>query len=222
VPCEHSLLDMHTRGARYTEFFAPSLPRPHRRTLLARGQLPNLPLNLFKVQDTAFLVRPHLSGTSFTHLYSDETLRAKLAISARLDCLFAPKAGAAAKTRAASCASTNSRKANCQFTARTKVTKNMVATQNAEAILQKRGLQYRAMLRAPATGASRGHNYDLESGCPPATNSARLSSAPLAKPANRDRGISFHKPSRREKASSCTPWNGSGLGRGNLIAVVEN
>jgi len=218
-------LDVHTREHGYTEILPPFLVNSA--SLLAAGQLPKFAADLFKVQDTDFWLTP-TSEVELHNLYRDETLpeeKLPIHVTAWTAC-FRSEAGAAGKDTRGILRQHQFQKVELfKFTHPEKsYDEHESLTRNAEALLQKLGLHYRAMLLCTGDmGFASAKTYDLEVWLPSSNEFREISSCSNCEAFQARRaGIRF-KPKGGGKNEFVHTLNGSGLAVGRTwIAIVEN
>ena len=218
-------LDVHTREHGYTEVLPPFLVNTA--SLMGAGQLPKFAADLFKIQDTDFWLTP-TSEVELHNLYRDETLaedKLPIHITAWTAC-FRSEAGAAGKDTRGILRQHQFQKVELfKFTHPEKSYEEHEAlTRNAEAILQKLGLHYRAMLLCSGDmGFASSKTYDLEVWLPSSNEFREISSCSNCEAFQARRaGIRF-KPKAGGKSEFVHTLNGSGLAVGRTwIAIVEN
>jgi seryl-tRNA synthetase len=218
-------LDVHTREHGYTEILPPFLVNTA--SLMAAGQLPKFAADLFRVQDTDFWLTP-TSEVELHNLHRDETLpeeKLPIFVTAWTAC-FRSEAGAAGKDTRGILRQHQFQKVELfKFTHPEKSYEEHEAlTRNAEAILQKLGLQYRVMLLCTGDmGFASAKTYDIEVWLPSSGEFREISSCSNCEAFQARRaGIRF-KPKGGGKSEFVHTMNGSGLAVGRTwIALVEN
>jgi seryl-tRNA synthetase len=218
-------LDVHTREHGYTEILPPFLVNTS--SLMAAGQLPKFAADLFRVQDTDFWLTP-TSEVELHNLHRDETLpeeKLPIFVTAWTAC-FRSEAGAAGKDTRGILRQHQFQKVELfKFTHPEKSYEEHEAlTRNAEAILQKLGLQYRVMLLCTGDmGFASAKTYDIEVWLPSSGEFREISSCSNCEAFQARRaGIRF-KPKGGGKSEFVHTMNGSGLAVGRTwIALVEN
>jgi seryl-tRNA synthetase len=218
-------LDVHTREHGYTEILPPLLVNTA--SLMGAGQLPKFAADLFKLENTDFWLTP-TSEVELHNLYRDETVpeeKLPIHVTAWTAC-FRSEAGAAGKDTRGILRQHQFQKVELfKFTHPEKSYEEHEAlVRNAEAILQKLGLHYRAVLLSTGDmGFASAKTYDLEVWLPSSNEFREISSCSNCEAFQARRaGIRF-KPKGGGKSEFVHTLNGSGLAVGRTwIAVVEN
>src|ERR1700724_223571 len=157
-------LDVHTREHGYAEILPPFLVNST--SLLGSGQLPKFAADLFKVEGTDLWLTP-TSEVQLHNVHRDETLpeeKLPIHITAWTSC-FRSEAGAAGKDTRGILRQHQFQKVELfKFTHPEKsYEEHESLTRNAEAILQKLGLQFRTMLLCTGDmGFASAKTYDIE------------------------------------------------------------
>jgi seryl-tRNA synthetase len=218
-------LDVHTREHGYTEILPPFVVNTA--SLMGAGQLPKFAADLFKLQDTDFWLTP-TSEVELHNLYRDATLTEEqlpIHVTAWTSC-FRSEAGAAGKDTRGILRQHQFQKVELfKFTHPEKSYEEHEAlVRNAETILQKLGLHYRAMLLCTGDmGFASAKTYDLEVWLPSSNEFREISSCSNCEAFQARRaGIRF-KPRGGGKSEFVHTLNGSGLAVGRTwIAIIEN
>jgi seryl-tRNA synthetase len=218
-------LDVHTREHGYTEILPPFLVNTA--SLMGAGQLPKFAADLFKVENSDFWLTP-TSEVELHNLYRDETIpedKLPIRVTAWTAC-FRSEAGAAGKDTRGILRQHQFQKVELfKFTHPEKSYEEHEAlVRNAETILQKLGLHYRAVLLCTGDmGFASAKTYDLEVWLPSSSEFREISSCSNCEAFQARRaGIRF-KPKGAGKSDFVHTLNGSGLAVGRTwIAVVEN
>jgi seryl-tRNA synthetase len=218
-------LDVHTKEHGYTEILPPFLVNTA--SLTGAGQLPKFAADLFKVENTDFWLTP-TSEVELHNLYRDETIpeeKLPIFVTAWTAC-FRSEAGAAGKDTRGILRQHQFQKVELfKFTHPEKSYEEHEAlVRNAESILQKLGLHYRAVLLCTGDmGFASSKTYDLEVWLPASNEFREISSCSNCEAfQSRRAGIRF-KPKGGGKSDFVHTLNGSGLAVGRTwIAVVEN
>lgn len=218
-------LDTHTREHGYTEILPPFLVNTS--SLTGVGQLPKFAADMFHIEGTDFWLTP-TAEVELTSLHRDETLDADelpIRVCAWTAC-FRSEAGAAGKdTRGLKRQHQFQKVEMFKFT-RPEESYNELESlvRNAEAVLQKLGLQYRVVLLCTGDmGFASAKTYDIEVWLPSAGEFMEISSCSNTEAFQARRaGIRF-KPKSAQKSEFVHTLNGSGLAVGRTwIAIVEN
>jgi seryl-tRNA synthetase len=218
-------LDVHTREHGYTEILPPFIVNSA--SLLGAGQLPKFAADLFRLQDTDFWLTP-TSEVELHNLYRDATLpevQLPIHVTAWTAC-FRSEAGAAGKDTRGILRQHQFQKVELfKFThPDTSYAEHEALVRNAESILQKLGLHYRAVLLCTGDmGFASAKTYDLEVWLPSSNEFREISSCSNCEAFQARRaGIRF-KPKAGGKSEFVHTLNGSGLAVGRTwIAIVEN
>ncbi len=218
------MLDIHTEEFGYTETSVPLLVREH--TAFGTGNLPKFEDDLFKTTDGFYLIPT--AEMVLTNLVRDEVLaeaELPLRFIAHTPC-FRSEAGAAGRD-------TRGMLRQHQFYKVEMVSishpdqsaeEHERMTSCAEAILQRLGIPYRAMLLSSGDmGFSAQRTYDLEGWMPGQDCYREISSCSNCGDFQARRMSARFKPKQGKGTGFVHTLNGSGLAVGRtLIAVMEN
>lgn len=218
------MLDIHSTEFGYTETSVPLLVREH--TAFGTGNLPKFEEDLFKTTDGFYLIPT--AEMVLTNLVRDGVLgedELPLRYIAHTPC-FRSEAGAAGRDTRGMLRQHQFYKVEMVSIAHPDDSKNELdrMTGCAEAILQRLGIPYRAMLLSSGDmGFSAQRTYDLEGWMPGQDCYREISSCSNCGDFQARRMSARYKPKQGKGTNFVHTLNGSGLAVGRtLIAVMEN
>ncbi|HET9741523.1 MAG TPA: serine--tRNA ligase, partial [Terriglobales bacterium] len=217
--------DLHTSEHGYTEVLPPYMVNSA--SMYGTGQLPKFASDLFKCQDHDLWLVP-TAEVPLTNLYRDETLeeaQLPLSITAYTPC-FRSEAGSYGKDVRGIIRQHQFQKVELvKFThpERSQVQHEKL-THDAEIVLQRLGLHYRAMSLCTADlGFSSAKTYDLEVWLPGQQLFREISSCSNFEAFQARRANIRFRPSGKKKTELVHTLNGSGLAIGRTwLAILEN
>ncbi len=218
------MLDIHSTEFGYTETSVPLLVREH--TAFGTGNLPKFEEDLFKTTDGFYLIPT--AEMVLTNLVRDGVLgedESPLRYIAHTPC-FRSEAGASGRDTRGMLRQHQFYKVEMVSIAHPDDSKNELdrMTGCAEAILQRLGIPYRAMLLSSGDmGFSAQRTYDLEAWMPGQDCYREISSCSNCGDFQARRMSARYKPKQGKGTNFVHTLNGSGLAVGRtLIAVMEN
>ncbi|HJM93816.1 MAG: serine--tRNA ligase [Alphaproteobacteria bacterium] len=218
------MLDIHSTEFGYTETSVPLLVREH--TAFGTGNLPKFEEDLFKTTDGFYLIPT--AEMVLTNLVRDGVLgedELPLRYIAHTPC-FRSEAGASGRDTRGMLRQHQFYKVEMVSIAHPDDSKNELdrMTGCAEAILQRLGIPYRAMLLSSGDmGFSAQRTYDLEGWMPGQDCYREISSCSNCGDFQARRMSARYKPKQGKGTNFVHTLNGSGLAVGRtLIAVMEN
>jgi seryl-tRNA synthetase len=218
------MLDIHSTEFGYSETSVPLLVREH--TAFGTGNLPKFEEDLFKTTDGFYLIPT--AEMVLTNLVRDGVLgedELPLRFIAHTPC-FRSEAGAAGRDTRGMLRQHQFYKVEMVSISHPDDSKNELdrMTGCAEAILQRLGIPYRAMLLSSGDmGFSAKRTYDLEGWMPGQDCYREISSCSNCGDFQARRMSARYKPKQGKGTNFVHTLNGSGLAVGRtLIAVMEN
>ena len=221
------MLDLHTREHGYTEVLPPFMVNAD--SLYGTGNLPKFEADLFKVPhgDKNLYLIP-TAEVPVTNLYRDEILdaaRLPISLTAYTPC-FRSEAGSYGKDVRGIIRQHQFQKVELVKFARPETSYDELEklTANAEAVLQRLGLNYRVMaLSTGDMGFSSAKTYDIEVWLPGQQLFREISSCSNFESFQARRANIRWKPEGKGKTEFVHTLNGSGLAIGRTwLAVLEN
>jgi seryl-tRNA synthetase len=221
------MLDLHTREHGYTEVLPPYLVNSE--SMYGTGQLPKFAADSFRVphgEKDLWLIPT--AEVPVTNLYRDEVLdaaRLPISLTAHTSC-FRSEAGSYGKDVRGIIRQHQFQKVELVKFTRPEQSyeEHDKLTRNAETVLQKLGLHYRAMtLCTGDMGAASAKTYDIEVWLPGQQLFREISSCSNFEAYQARRANIRYRPEGKNKTEFVHTLNGSGLAVGRTwVAIVEN
>jgi seryl-tRNA synthetase len=221
------MLDLHTREHGYTEVLPPYLVNSE--SMYGTGQLPKFAADLFRVphgERDLWLIPT--AEVPVTNLYRDEVLdaaRLPISLTAYTPC-FRSEAGSYGKDVRGIIRQHQFQKVELVKFARPENSyeEHEKLTRNAERVLQKLGLHYRAVtLCTGDMGPASAKTYDIEVWLPGKQLFREISSCSNFEAYQARRANIRYRPEGKNKSEFVHTLNGSGLAVGRTwVAIVEN
>jgi seryl-tRNA synthetase len=221
------MLDLHTREHGYTEVLPPYMVNSE--SLYGTGQLPKFAADLFKVPhgDKDLWLIP-TAEVPVTNLYRDEVLEAArlpVSLTAYTPC-FRSEAGSYGKDVRGIIRQHQFQKVEMVKFTRPEDSYEQLEklTHDAEEVLQKLGLHYRAVVLSTGDmGFSAAKTYDIEVWLPGQQLFREISSCSNFESFQARRANIRYRPEGKNKTEFVHTLNGSGLAVGRTwVAIVEN
>src|SRR5437763_1243651 len=219
------MLDLHTSEHGYTEVLTPYMVNSN--SMYGTGQLPKFASDLFKIDNHDLWLIP-TAEVPLTNLYRDETIdaaRLPLSVTGYTPC-FRSEAGSYGKDVRGIIRQHQFQKVELVKFTRPQESYQQLEklTRDAETVLQKLELPYRAMLLSTGDmGANSAKTYDLEVWLPGQQLFREISSCSNFESYQARRANIRWRPEGGKKTEFVHTLNGSGLAIGRTwLAILEN